>query len=423
MDSLPTQSSNVKEYTQFESMPHIFDSVTGMKLMRGVIAYGFTEPSPIQQKTIVEVALGKDIIAQARSGTGKTGAFAIGSLSRLDMDLEDVQVIIISHTHELALQTAHVVEELGKKMGVKVERCIGQHLSVLENMRNIKNDKRHVVVGTPGRLHDLLNRGVFNVSNIKTVILDEADKLLTGKFLDQTREILQVIDTGRSPKIDPLQICIFSATMCKEVVDLARNVMNDPTVILVPDEELTLECIDQYVLEFDQEDRRESFNMKVAYIIALNGVQIIPKGIIYVNSARSAEALRDRLNANGLTTDCVHGQLTPNERSSIVRDFRLGKIRILIATDLLARGFDVQQVKVVINFSIPQVINNNTAEIDEDKIAEYQHRIGRSGRFGRKGIAINIVSTRYERLCLKTIQEKYKTEIKPLPENISEVFC
>src|SRR3989344_5853374 len=384
-----TDSENataVIEYSKFENMP-MFQNPdrTMLKLLGGISAYGFLDPSPIQQKAIVPMAYGRDIIAQAQSGTGKTGAFAIGSLTLIDPKTPHVQVMILSHTHELATQTADVIADIGSKMGAKVELCIGQQVSVVENMENIRRGC-HVVVGTPGRLYDLLTRGSFQKDHIRLIILDEADKLLDEKFIDQVRDILNIIEE-RHKDIPPLQVCIFSATMTDKVVALARRVMNKPVEILVPPCELTLDGIDQYYIDSPQTSFSEAFEDKVRIIIAINGAHIIPKGIIYVNSCRTASVLRDRLNANGLVTECIHGDLKPVMRSTVIKNFRLGKTRILIATDLLARGFDVQQVKVVINFSMPQVINRKTGLIDTEAMAEYQHRIGRSGRYGRKGVS------------------------------------
>lgn len=504
MTTIQVQSSHeLKEYSNFEDMP-IFDGPTGMKLLRGVLAYGFTTPSPIQQKTIVEVAQGYDVIAQAQSGTGKTGAFTIGSLAHVDVNDPHVQVIVVCHTHELAIQTTQVIKDLSQKMGIHVECCIGQQVAVVDNIHNIKKGA-HVAVGTPGRLEDLLKRGVFRTERIKTVILDEADKLLQGRFLQQTRQILETIETDRLEfktfmalaeennvytatknlekqlqQKDPdtlltneetlqtitqlerrlntrlfknlpspgsldetssvqlsgdgkrlkedlvglrsLQVCIFSATFCPEVVELADCVMDNPTTILVPPEQLTLEGIDQYYIDCEESDPREAARQKLRYILAIHQSQTIPKGIIYVNKCSTAEKVCDQLNENGFQADCIHGNKRPIERTNIIKDFRKGKIRVLVSTDLLARGFDVQQVKIVINFSLPSVIVSNTAELDMDKIADYQHRIGRSGRFGRKGIAINMISTPYEHSCLKRIQEYYKIDIAALPEQLDDVF-
>lgn len=417
------EETEIKQYASFDDMPIFSESVNGLALLQGIISYGFVQPSSIQQKAIVPLAEGHDIIAQAQSGTGKTGTFVIGLLSRLDFTRAVPQAIVIVHTRELAEQVANVATAIGAKLGTKVVTCIGKTHSVDENIIQIGKGC-HLIVGTPGRIEDLLKRRAFRASEINTVVMDEADKLLSSNFVGQVGGILDTIDRAPSRK-QRLQVGIFSATLPEEIVGLARDVTQDPVVILVPQEELSLEGIKQYKVEVDRPD---SFAFKADLIVKINEVKTIPQCIIYVNNVASAERLHHYLNENGMETVVIHGKIDDAQRHEIIKNFRLGRSRILISTDLLARGFDSQHVMLVINFDLPRVLRKVYEHdvckviVDKERVSEYIHRIGRSGRYGRKGVAINLVTNSSERTWLHEIEKYYGIRNEDLPEELDHIF-
>lgn len=380
--------ANLEVYETFDDM--------GLKedILRGIYSYGFEVPSSIQQRAIKPLIDGKDLIAQAQSGTGKTATFTIGCLERVDMSIMKPQIIVLAPNRELAMQIFNVFKSLNDFYGVKGGLIMGG-TDLKENFRMLDEGLQYIV-GTPGRVFDMLKRYAIVTDQIKTFVLDEADEMLSRGFKEQIYEIFQYL-----PKQS--QICLFSATMPEMALELTTKFMNDPLRILVDKENLTLEGIKQYYLGVEQE------NWKLATLYDLYEKLSISQSIIFVNSKRKADFLQTQLEENDYTVDCIHGDLTQKERNEIMTSFRNGNSRILITTDIIARGIDVQTVSIVINYDIPRY-----REI-------YIHRIGRSGRFGRKGIAINFVTER-EYNNLKDIQNFYQTEIVPLPENIKDIL-
>ena len=377
---------------------HVYETFDDMDLkediLRGIYSYGFEVPSSIQQRAIKPLIEGKDMIAQSQSGTGKTATFTIGCLERVDIKVMKPQIIVLAPNRELAMQIFNVFESINEYYGVKGGLIMGG-TNLKDNFRLLDEGLQYIV-GTPCRVFDMLKRYAIVTDKIKTFVLDEADEMLSRGFKEQIYEIFQFI-----PKES--QICLFSATMPDMALDLTTKFMSDPIRILIDKENLTLEGIKQYYLGVEQE------NWKVATLYDLYEKLSISQSIIFVNSKRKADFLKVQLEENDYTVDCIHGDLTQQERNEIMDDFRNGKSRILITTDIIARGIDVQSVSIVINYDIPRY-----REI-------YIHRIGRSGRFGRKGIAINFVTEReYENL--KDIQDFYQTEILPLPENIKDLL-
>jgi translation initiation factor 4A len=379
---------NLEVYETFDDM--------GLKedILRGIYSYGFEVPSSIQQRAIKPLIDGKDLIAQAQSGTGKTATFIIGCLERVDMSINKPQIIVLAPNRELAMQIFNVFNSLNDFYGVKGGLIMGG-TDLKENFRML-DEGLQFIVGTPGRVFDMLKRYAIVTDQIKTFVLDEADEMLSRGFKEQIYEIFQFL-----PK--KCQICLFSATMPEMALELTTKFMIDPLRILVDKENLTLEGIKQYYLGVEQE------SWKLATLYDLYEKLSISQSIIFVNSKRKADFLQTQLEENDYTVDCIHGDLTQKERNEIMTSFRNGNSRILITTDIIARGIDVQSVSIVINYDIPRY-----REI-------YIHRIGRSGRFGRKGIAINFVTER-EYNNLKDIQNFYKTEIVPLPENIKDIL-
>lgn len=363
-------------------------------LLRGIYSYGFEKPSSIQSKAIVPLKSGVDIIAQSQSGTGKTATFVIGSLTRIDKSLNKPQILILAPNRELANQIYSVAEGLSSYMGIKCALIMGG-TKVDENLKTLDSGV-HLIVGTPGRVYDMIKRYVLKTNAIKSFILDEADEMLSRGFKDQIYEIFQYISKDT-------QVCLFSATMPEAALEMTDKFMTNPVKILIKKEQLTLEGIKQYYLGVDQE------TWKIATLIDLYEKLSIGQSIIFANSRRKAEHIKEQLEEENYTVHCIHGDMPQSERNDIMKNFRVGKVRILISTDIISRGIDVQQVSIVINYDIPRF-----REV-------YIHRIGRSGRYGRKGTAINFVTER-EYQNLKDITDFYQTEIEPLPENIKDLI-
>lgn len=365
-----------------------------VNLLKGIYCYGFEKPSYIQQRAVIPLYKGKDIIAQSQSGTGKTGAFLIGSINKVNLKLNKTQVLVLSPTRELSGQIHDVLNHLTCKMEISKHLLIGG--------KNLTHDfsaldkGAQIIVGTPGRVYDMLKRYVLRTDHIHLVVLDEADEMLSRGFKDQIYEIFQYI-----PKSS--QVALFSATMPNDALDLTKRFMNNPVEILVKNEELTLEGIKQYYVAVESE------NWKFDTLCDLYASISVAQAIIYCNSKRKADWIKDRLIANGFTVECIHGDMRQKERDDIIQSFRAGGNRILLATDIISRGIDVQQVSLVINYDMPKY-----REV-------YIHRIGRSGRFGRKGVSVNFV-TRDDYKVLKDIEGFYNTQIEELPENIADII-
>ena len=363
-------------------------------ILRGVYAYGFEQPSAIQVKAIPPIIEGKDIVAQAQSGTGKTGAFAIGSLSRVDDKKAATQLLILTPTRELANQVHTVIKEITTYTEITCCQCVGgSNVSMcVEDLR--KNP--HVVVGTPGRVIDMLERNKLITENIQTIVMDEADEMLSQGFLESVQMILR-----RIPKTS--QICLFSATLPEEVLSLTQNFMNEPINVLVKHEELTLEGIQQFYVNVAHSD------WKYDVIVDLYDTINVNQCIIYINSKQRILDIYYKLCENNFPVEYITGDRLGKERQSVMEDFRSGKTRILLSTDLLARGIDIQQLSLVINYDLPR------------EKETYIHRIGRSGRYGRKGVAINLIGDR-DIEYMKHIESYYDTKIDEMPANIAEII-
>jgi len=364
------------------------------ELLRGIYAYGFEKPSAIQQRAVRPTILGRDLIAQAQSGTGKTATFAVGTLARLDITKKKCQSLILAPTRELAQQIQKVVIALGDYMDIKVHACVGG-TAVRDDIRTLKGGV-HVVVGTPGRVGDMINRRSLQLEDIKQFFLDEADEMLSRGFRDEIYNIFKYLP-------ETVQVCLFSATMPLEVMEVTKRFMREPVRILVKRDELTLEGIKQFYIAVDRED------WKLDTLCDLYETVTITQAIIYCNTRRKVDWLQEHMVKRDFTVSCMHGDMDQRERDIIMREFRSGSSRVLITTDLLARGIDVQQVSLVINFDLPTNREN------------YIHRIGRSGRFGRKGVAINFL-TEGDIRYLRDIEQFYTTEITEMPMNVADLI-
>jgi len=374
------------------------DSFDGMEipeeLLRGIYAYGFEKPSAIQQRAIKPTMLGRDLIAQAQSGTGKTATFAIGTLAKLDPKLRECQSLILAPTRELAQQIQKVVIALGDYMDLQVHACVGG-TAVRDDIRTLQGGV-HVVVGTPGRVYDMINRRALRLDSIRQFFLDEADEMLSRGFKDQIYDIFKFLP-------ESVQVCLFSATMPLDVLEVTQRFMRDPVRILVKKDELTLEGIKQFYIAVEKEE------WKLDTLCDLYETLTITQAIIYCNTRRKVDWLQEQMQERDFTVSCMHGDMDQRERDIIMREFRSGSSRVLITTDLLARGIDVQQVSLVINFDLPTNREN------------YIHRIGRSGRFGRKGVAINFL-TEGDVRYLRDIEQFYQTEITEMPMNVADLI-
>lgn len=355
-------------------------------VLHGIYAYGYEKPSEIQLKAIPLMIDRKDVIAQSQSGTGKTGSFTIGMLSIINSENNYPQAIIMSNTRELSEQTYNVTKELSKFMKIDVSLCVGG----IQRNKNIEEAKKaHVLIGTPGRLNDLLESEVFDVNKLEIIIIDEADELLTGEFLDQTKTFIMKIP----PKV---QTCIFSATLPDHVKKLTNDFMNNPESILVERENLTLKLITQFYIYLEKDME------KLEVIDDLYSNVSTNQCIIYVNSVGRADILMQYMKEKKHTVEALHSKLDSKSRLEILKRFRKSEFRVLISTDLTCRGIDVQQVSYVINYDVPNDVCN------------YLHRIGRSGRYKKKGVAITFITKRDIRK-VKDIERYYKIRMEEMP--------
>ena len=363
-------------------------------ILRGVYGYGFEKPSVIQHKAIPVLMSGKDVIAQAQSGTGKTGAFSIGSLCNVDETLKQTQVIVLSPTRELAEQTFQVMKELSSYTDISFCKVVGG-TRVNDCISDLRKDPQ-VIVGTPGRIIDMIQKRHLYTDKLKMMVIDEADEMLSQGFQELIHSIFQCVPRDS-------QVCLFSATFPDELVEMTDKFMNSPERILVNKEQLTLEGISQYFINVKHN------NWKYDVLTDIYNTINIAQCIIYINSKQRLNQIYQELNKDNFPVGMIHGSLMTHEREQIMEQFRQGEVRILLSTDLLSRGIDIQQLSLVINYDLP--IQKET----------YIHRIGRSGRYGRKGVAINFVTDR-DLQDLNDIQQFYNTKIEEMPQNIGDII-
>ncbi len=386
-------NDNITQYVpkDFEKWDDIED-VLSRELLRGIYAYGFDNPSPIQQKSLLTIFDEKDIIAQAQSGTGKTGAFTIGVLHRVNPKLNKTQAMILAPTRELAKQIYDVITNIGNMIqGLRITMLIGG-TSTDSDSSDLKNNVPHIIVGCPGRVYDMLRRQNISSKDIKILILDEADEMLSVGFKEQIYNIFQYFNSN-------IQVGLFSATMPTELQALTDKFMRNPVRILVKSDMLTLEGIKQYYVALNDD------NQKYVTLKDLFKSISMSQCIIYCNSIKRVTDLTDAMLNEGYPVCCIHSGMDKSKRDEAYRDFRCGKHRVLISSNVTARGIDIQQVSTVLNFDLPKCIYT------------YLHRIGRSGRWGRKGNAINFV-TRWDMKKLREIEGHYHTVIDELPSDI-----
>lgn len=362
------------------------------KLLRGIYSYGFEKPSPIQKKAILPILNKKDVIAQAQSGTGKTGAFTVSILQSIDPEINDTQAIIMSPTRELSKQIYDVLNSIGYLLKYNTCLMIGG-TSIDEQIRQCRDSPPKIIVGCPGRIFDLLCRRVINANSVNILAIDEADEMLSYGFKEQIYNIFQIL------KAD-MQVLLFSATMPNELKSISQKFMRDPVEIYVKQEQLSLQGIKQFYVFLVSEEE------KALSLIDIFNTISMTQCIIYCNSVDRCEYLYNYMTKENFPVSKIHSKLTQEQRVESHNKLKKGETRVLISTDLFSRGIDVQQVSYVINYDIPKNVNT------------YLHRIGRSGRWGRKGVAINFV-TKYDKHKLNEIERYYHTTVDELPLNFS----
>jgi ATP-dependent RNA helicase DDX6/DHH1 len=364
------------------------------ELLMGIYEKGFENPSPIQEESIPIALTGRDILARAKNGTGKTAAFCIPVLEKVDTSKNFIQALLLVPTRELALQTSQVCKELGKHMGVEVMVSTGG-TSLRDDIVRL-GATVHVVVATPGRILDLTEKGVCKLGNCNIAVMDEADKLLSPEFQPVIEKLLSYLPPTR-------QICLYSATFPVTVKQFKEKFLKKPYIINLM-EELTLKGITQYYAFVEE-------RQKVHCLNTLFSKLSINQSIIFCNSVHRVELLAKKITELGYSCFYIHARMLQSHRNRVFHDFRNGNCRNLVCSDLFTRGIDIQAVNVVINFDFPK--NSET----------YLHRVGRSGRFGHLGLAINLI-TYEDRFNLYRIEQELGTEIKPIPPVIEKsLYC
>lgn len=357
-------------------------------IMKALEKMGFEESTAIQAETIPLAMQGKDVIGQAQTGTGKTAAFGIPMIEKIDKSARKIQGLVVAPTRELAIQVAEEINRLGKFKGIRTLPVYGgQHME--RQIRALK-DGPQIVVATPGRLLDHMRRKTIHIENVETAVLDEADEMLNMGFIDDIRDILKGIPDDR-------QTLLFSATMPKQIRDIASHLMKNPEEIKVKTKEMTVENIDQYFIEVPEKYKFDTLTNH----LDINGPEL---AIVFSRTKKRVDEITEGLQARGFRAEGIHGDLTQGKRTSVLNKFKNGRVEILVATDVAARGLDISGVTHVYNFDIPQ---------DPES---YVHRIGRTGRAGHMGEAVSFITPReigHLHLIEKTTKSKMKRIMPP----------
>lgn len=362
------------------------------ELLMGIYEKGFERPSPIQEESIPVALAGKDILARAKNGTGKTAAFVIPLLEKINTKKNIIQGLILVPTRELALQTSSIVKQLGKHINVQCMVSTGG-TSLRDDILRLNNPV-HVLVGTPGRILDLSNKKVCNLGGCFMFIMDEADKLLSPEFQPIIEELIEFLPKER-------QILLYSATFPVTVKGFKDKYLANAHEINLMDE-LTLKGVTQYYAFVEEKQKLHCLN-------TLFGKLQINQAIIFCNSVTRVELLAKKITELGSSCFYIHARMLQSHRNRVFHDFRNGACRCLVSSDLITRGIDIQSVNVVINFDFPKYSET------------YLHRIGRSGRFGHLGLAINLI-TYEDRYNLYRIEKELATEISPIPAQIDSAL-
>jgi translation initiation factor 4A len=385
-------SASTASYPEFKKWEDV-DEISP-DLLRGIYAYGFENPSHIQQKSILSIIQKRDVIAQAQSGTGKTGAFTVAALQSVDVSIAKTQVLILAPTRELAKQIHDVISGIGAMMSGLTMRLLVGGTSTADDAADLRKSAPHIIVGCPGRVFDMIRRNHIQGANVNMIVLDEADEMLSAGFNDQIYNIFQYMPSE-------IQVVLFSATMPPDLYNLTEKFMRTPVNIQVKADQLTLEGIQQHYIALD-DDVQKYLTMKDLFKTIS-----VSQCIIFCNSTKRVADLHEAMLFDGFPVCCIHSGMEKGDRDKAYQDFKAGVHRVLISSNVTARGIDIQQVSTVINFDMPQDVHI------------YLHRIGRSGRWGRKGVGINFVTRRDMRIK-KDIEVYYGTIITELPVNFME---
>ncbi len=396
-----SEVENTKEWEGFNLKPN---------LVKGIYSVGFETPSMIQQKAIPLILTGHDLRAQAQSGTGKTGAFVIGTLERIDETFFEPQCLVLSPTREIAEQNAAKFRELGKYMGISVVQLLGG--TPVRNDIEALRELPHVIVGTPGRVKHMLEEGYFVTTHVKIFILDEADEMLKIGFEADVHDIFTKL---LSPE---LQTLLFSATYSQGDLRISEKLL-DPNheVIDLRAEDQTLQGIKQVYIDIGVPGippraspalRNQMLELKVGVLVDLFKKQSFSQVLVFVSSKDGADFVHRLLNQSGFPCKLISSALSQEERNLVIQEFKAGVCRVLVSSDLCKRGIDVVGLSVVVCLDVPA---------DED-MNDYIHRVGRSGRYGKKGVALHILNTD-EVVKLKTIGEHFHSIITPMDANFT----
>ena len=366
-------------------------------LLKGVYLHGFTKPSRIQINGIQSINTGKDCLLQSQSGTGKTATYLLGVLNKIDITNENkCQALVITPTRELSDQVYNVAIILSKFTSINIVKCIGG--TPVHNIRDqIKNC--HLIIGTDGRIIHMIKEKKINIHTIRLIVLDEADEM----FINGTNTKIEFI-LNKCP--ENVQCCMISATMSQNVFDISKKFMHDPIKVLLKNSEVVVDLITQYYLNVETED------LKFETLLDLYSLISTYQTIIFCNTINKVDYLKENFEKENFEITCIHGKLIQQERDDIIQKFRNGDTRILLTTDLLARGIDIPQVNLVINYDLPQ--NKET----------YIHRIGRCGRFDKKGISIAMIKMEdpSDMKIFNKMKNYYKMDINELPENVDKLL-
>lgn len=366
------------------------------QMLSAVERTGFETATPIQEKTIPLVLSGIDVIGQAQTGTGKTAAFGLPLLQKIDYSKKQIQALVISPTRELAIQTQEEIYKLGKEKRAKVQVVYGG-ANISRQIKQLKNYPPHILVGTPGRLLDHIKRRTADLSAVKMLVLDEADEMLDMGFLDDIENIIKNVPKER-------QTLLFSATMPKSILNIGKKFMHDPEIVKIKAKQLTTDLVDQYFVKVRD-------NEKFDVMTRILDVQSPDLTIVFGRTKRRVDELSRGLEIRGYNAAGIHGDLSQQQRSEVLKKFKNGSLDILVATDVAARGLDISGVSHVYNYDIPQ---------DPES---YVHRIGRTGRAGKHGISVTFV-TPHEMDYLRVIENLTKKRMIPMrPPTEKEAFA